>query len=56
MKTKSFVSKSLKEIWEIKDRIYQETKKMNSQEYDYYLDSNTRELKNRYKNKIKKNI
>lgn len=54
MKTKNFVSKSLKEIWEIKDRIYRETKEMSSKEYSHYLDENTLELKKRYKNKIKK--
>lgn len=54
MKTKIFISKSLKEVWDIKDRIYQETKEMSSEEYGRYIAQNTRELKKRFQNKIKK--
>ncbi len=54
MKTSIFISKSLKEVWDIKDRIYQETKEMSSEEYGRYLAQNTLELKKRFKNKIKK--
>ena len=54
MKTSIFISKSLKEVWDIKDRIYQETKGMSSEEYGRYLAQNTLELKKRFKNKIKK--
>ena len=54
MKTKIFISKSLKEVWDIKDRIYQETKEMSSEEYSCYIAQNTRELKKRFQNKIKK--
>lgn len=54
MKTNVLISKSLKEVWDIKDRIYQETKRMNSEEYGRYLAKNTVELKKRFKNKIRK--
>lgn len=54
MKTNILISKSLKEVWDIKDRIYQETKGMNSEEYGRYLAKNTLELKKRFKNKIRK--
>ena len=54
MKTNIFISKSLKEVWDIKDRIYQETKEMSSEEYCRYLAKNTLELKKRFKSKIKR--
>lgn len=54
MKTKIFISKSLKEVWDIKDKIYQETKEMSFEEYGRYIAQNTLELKKRFQSKIKK--
>ena len=50
-KTKIEIPKSLREIWEVKERIYQETKDMSSEEFFNYLEENTRELKSLLKNK-----
>ena len=54
MKTEIIESKSLREIWDIKEKIFQETKDLSPVEYGKYIDSNTSELKKRFKNKIRK--
>jgi hypothetical protein len=51
MRNKTDVPVSLKEIWEIKERIYNETKSMSIEEFYKYVDENTRELKKELKEK-----
>ncbi|OHD57231.1 MAG: hypothetical protein A2014_03845 [Spirochaetes bacterium GWF1_49_6] len=54
MRNKTDVPVSLKEIWEIKERIYNETKSMSIKEFYKYVDENTRELKKELKEKLLK--
>jgi hypothetical protein len=43
--------KQISQIWEIKEKIYHETKKMDFKQYTEYLKGNIKELKERFKAK-----
>jgi hypothetical protein len=43
--------KQISQIWEIKEKIYNETKKMDFKQYTEYLKDNIKELKERFKAK-----
>jgi len=51
MKTNDHYLKQILEIWAIKEKIFNETEKMNFKQYSEYLNQNIDELKKRFKNK-----
>ena len=51
MKKNDGYLKQISQIWEIKEKIYHETKKMDFKQYTEYLKGNIKELKERFKAK-----
>ncbi len=51
MKTSDNYLKHISEIWTIKEKIFNETERMDFKHYSEYLKNNIKELKNRFKNK-----
>lgn len=48
---KSGYDKYIQQIWDMKDKAYQETKNMNWQEFQNHISKDLKEIKNKLKNK-----